>query len=363
MRPLDGVRVLDAATYVSGPFAAMALADLGAEVVKIETPRGDPFRRFGLRRNGLSLQFAACNANKRIVALDLKDSADAHRFRSELESADVLITNWRPKVALRLGLDVAAVRDRHPRLVWARISGFGQTGPSVDRPAFDAVLQARSGAIDTAVPDPKLMPGYVADKVAGLFTAQAVVAALLHRNSTGSGAIVDVSMLDALAYFHGPDLTAGDLVIDSPERNVARHVRAVRPIATKDGLVRGEPRHRDAAHAPPWPPWDIRNGPKAFATSSEPVDMIAALYSLLDQVLSSRTSAEWEQIFAEADVPASSAVLNVMEHFDDPQTRHNRTYHEVADPVFGCIRRVRHPALFDGEPAEVDDLPVPMLPD
>lgn len=361
MRPLSGVRVLDAATYVSGPFAAMALADLGAEVVKVETPRGDPFRRFGLRRNGLSLQFAACNANKRSVALDLKDPRDAERFRAELERGDVLITNWRPRVALRLGLDAAAVRDRYPRLVWARISGFGQTGPSVDRPAFDAVLQARSGAIDTAVPDPKLMPGYVADKVAGLFTAQAVLAALLQRSSKGTGAVVDVAMLDSLAYFHGPDLTAGDLVMDLPERKVARHVRAVRPIATKDGWFVVSPVTRSqlsaALAAVDHPEWS-----ESFRDVVDAVEMISKLYSLLDEVLPNRTSAEWEQSFADADVPAS-AVLNVMEHFDDPQTLHNGTYHEFADPIFGRIRRVRHPALFDGEPAEVDDLPVPMLPD
>jgi crotonobetainyl-CoA:carnitine CoA-transferase CaiB-like acyl-CoA transferase len=123
MRPLDGVKVVEAASYVTGPFAALALADLGASVVKVEPPRGDPMRRFGIRHHGVGLGFAAVNRNKTSATLDLKTEAGLDELHQLLGTADAFITNWRPAVAARLGLTPDAVRRRHPHLVWIRLSG------------------------------------------------------------------------------------------------------------------------------------------------------------------------------------------------------------------------------------------------
>jgi crotonobetainyl-CoA:carnitine CoA-transferase CaiB-like acyl-CoA transferase len=160
MRPLDGVKVVEAASYVTGPFAALALADLGATVVKVEPPRGDPMRRFGIRHQGVGLGFAAVNRNKTSVTLDLKTEAGLDGLHELLGTADVFITNWRPAVAARLGLTPDAVRERHPQLVWIRLSGYGQDGPLADFPAFDGIVQARSGIVSQNGEPPRLVPGY-----------------------------------------------------------------------------------------------------------------------------------------------------------------------------------------------------------
>ncbi|MBV9660499.1 MAG: CoA transferase, partial [Acidimicrobiales bacterium] len=201
MRPLAGIRVVEAATYVVGPFASLQLADLGAEVVKVEAPPGgDPLRRFSQKRNGVSLVFANCNRNKRTELLDLKSEAGTRAFERLLAEADILISNWRPSVAARLGYSAEVVRARFPRLIWVRITGFGQTGPLATFPAFDTILQARTGSMARAAGSPDLANGYLADKVTGTFAAQSALAALHHRTATGTGSVIDVSMLDAMAY-------------------------------------------------------------------------------------------------------------------------------------------------------------------
>ncbi|MEV0606264.1 CoA transferase [Polymorphospora rubra] len=204
-RPLDGVRVLDLTNVLAGPYCTYQLVLMGAEVVKIERPgEGDLARQLGpdstLNDARLGVSFLAQNAGKRSVELDLKNPADRDRFLRLVGEADVLVENFRPGVLRRLGLDWEALRPVNPRLVYCAISGFGQTGPLSQRPAYDQIVQGMSGMMSvTGTPETApLRVGFpVADTVGGLLAAFAVTAALTGRERTGEGAYLDVSMLEA----------------------------------------------------------------------------------------------------------------------------------------------------------------------
>ena len=359
MRPLAGITVVDAGAYVSAPFAALQFADLGAEVIKVEPPSGDPGRKFGARYRGTSYLFAANSRNKRSVVCDLKTPEGLQRFDELLARSDVLFSNWRPGVAEGFGLTAAGVVNRYPALVWVRISGYGQDGPRADYPAFDSVLQAKGGGMAGGGRDPVFARGYTADKVSGTLAAQAALAVLHTRHTTGRGAVVDVSMLDAMAYWNSPDVLGGHAVLDAVEPRVLQLLDAARPVRTKDGwmvvaAVSGQQIKRALATVE-HPEWLAQ-----LKAAPSPAEMAETLYRLFDTVLPDRTSSEWEDAFRAHDVPAAS-VLEPEAHFQDAQVVHNRTYHVVDDPLFGSMRVVRHPALFDGAPVETDDLPIPPL--
>nr|MDQ2724896.1 CoA transferase [Actinomycetota bacterium] len=220
-------------------------------------------------------------------------------------------------------------------------------------------VQARSGLAMSNGDEPRLLPGYVADKLSAMFAAQAAMAALVSRATTGSGAIVDLAMIDALAYFDGPDLLAGKALLDGPDHDVIGHLGDMRPLRTEDGWLLVSPvsgrqlkRALEAAGRP-GAVADLRSLADARAITSTFLAMLA-------EVLPSRPTAAWEQVFAAADVPAS-AVLSVDEHLADSQLAHNATFEVTDQPVLGRVRKVRHPALFDGAPAETAALPAPLL--
>jgi crotonobetainyl-CoA:carnitine CoA-transferase CaiB-like acyl-CoA transferase len=359
MQPLFGINVIEASSYVSGPTAALNLADLGAKVLKIEPPTGDPMRHFGVCFEGMSYSFAACNVGKTSATLDLKRSQDQRQFHQLLSDADVLITNWRPSVAGSLGLSAKSIASMYPRLVWARISGYGQSGPLADRPAFDGIVQARTGIALARERDAELVPGYLADKVTGVFAAESIIAALYQRSVTNVGAVVDVAMLDAMAYFNGPDLFAGGIREEGFEPDVMRHISAARPLATKDGWILVSPvsgrQLKGLLVAVGHPEWVAE-----LRTLGDALTILNELNRLIAPVLLERTSAEWEEIFRDADVPAS-AVFSIQQHFEDVQVEHNRLYRHLDDPHLGPIRRLRFPVLFNESPVTTDDLAVPPL--
>lgn len=360
MRPLAGIRVVEAASYISGPFAGLTLADLGADVIKVEPPRGDPYRRFGPQDDDGGVIFRAVNRNKRSVRIDLTTEAGVAELATLLDDADVLVTNWRPGVAERFGLDADTVPRRWPRLVWVRVSGYGQSGPMAQLPAFDSIVQARVGLASAIADEPVLLPTYVADKVTATFAAQSVLAALVQRQSTGTGAVVDVAMIDAMAYFDAPDLFAAHQRPGHTDDRVVRMLRGPQLLPTSDGWVVLAPvsgqqikRAMIAAgleHALD----DLKRQPDSLAASER-------FFELFGDHLRGRTSAEWVAIFSEADVPAS-AVMTKAEHLDDPQVVHNEIYRLVDEPG-GPTRRVRHPARFGGRQVDTDDLPMPRISD
>lgn len=360
MSPLAGLKVVEAASFISGPVAGMMLADLGASVVKVEPPRGDPYRRFGRAYGDSSLLFRAANTNKTSVTLDLKSEDGVAALFELLTDADVLITNWRPSVAPRMGLTPERVRSDFPNLIWCRVSGYGQDGPRSDLPAYDGIVQARSGAVVSGTTEPLNTNNNVADKVSAMFAAQTITAALHQRERTGTGSICDLAMVDAMAYFYGADVSAGHRMADADtDEDVAVQVLSDSNFATAEGYLTLAPvtgrqlrRAMESAGCPEAFP-AVMDAPRA-----ETFNVFAANIA---PKLMERAATEWEDIFAANDVPAA-AVRTFAEHITDPQTVHNQTYRAVRDDQLeGDWLQVRFPAFFDGEMVEAAGLPAPSL--
>jgi crotonobetainyl-CoA:carnitine CoA-transferase CaiB-like acyl-CoA transferase len=344
--PLDGVRVLEAATHLAGPFAGMMLAQLGAEVIKVEPPAGDPARRFGLRNQGISAAFVNINQGKRALALDLKDPGGRSTLVELARGADVFLQNWRPEAARKLGLEPAVLLAANLRLLYVSVSGYGSDGPDAGAPVFDWIVQAATGMAvwESSEDEPRPTRAFMADKVTSAFVAQAVLAALLRRERTGRGGVVELSMLDALAYFNFPDI-GQDRTFLAPTRPLANPRGRSGFLRTANGFVVVAPVTGDqiarALGAVDHADWydDVR----AAAT---PTEMTDDLFARLESCTRAMTTAEALARFRAADVPAGS-VLTVDEHFEHPQTVHNELYGWTTG-VGGPTRRVRHPMRLDG---------------
>ena len=197
MKPLQGIRVLDLSRVLAGPYATALLADLGAQVIKVEPPSGDDYRHIGPFKDGESALFTLNNRGKQSIVLDLKDADDLALARDIAARVDVVVENFRPGVAARLGLGADELRAANPRLVYCSISGFGQEGPFRDLPAYDLVVQAMSGLMSGTGEEggqPLKTGEAIADLLAGLFAAWSIMAALVGRDRTGQGATLDVAM-------------------------------------------------------------------------------------------------------------------------------------------------------------------------
>ncbi|MDF3605017.1 CoA transferase [Paracoccus sp. DMF-8] len=241
-KPLQGIRVLDLSRVLAGPYCTALLADLGAEIIKVEPPAGDDYRHIGPFKHGESALFSLNNRGKRSVVLDLKDPDDLQLAQDIAARVDVVVENFRPGVASRLGLGADALRAANPRLIYCSISGFGQDGPFRDLPAYDLVVQAMSGLMAGTGEEggqPLKTGESIADLLAGLFASWSIMAALVQRNTTGQGASLDVAMYDALFSMlttsHALHFFAGQL----PQRVGNRHPLST-PFgcfATSDGQV------------------------------------------------------------------------------------------------------------------------------
>lgn len=242
MKPLAGIRVLDLSRVLAGPYCTALLADLGAKIIKIEPPQGDDYRHIGPFRDGESALFTLNNRGKQSLALNLKKPDDLALARDLAAHVDVVVENFRPGVAARLGLGAEALRAANPRLIYCSISGFGQDGPFRDLPAYDLVVQAMSGLMAATGEEggaPLKTGESMADLIAGLFASWSIMAALVQRNATGQGATLDVAMYDALFSMlttsHALQFYAGQL----PQRVGNRHPLST-PFgcyATSDGQV------------------------------------------------------------------------------------------------------------------------------
>ena len=210
--PLKGLRILDLTTVLFGPFGTQTLGDWGAEVIKVESLTGDTWRTSGQFRNrGMSGQFMAANRNKRSIALDLKHPDGKAVLRRLIPTADALVSNIRPAGLERLGFGYEACRELNQRIVYASAVGFGQDGPWRARPAFDEIIQAASGFASAMGTDeePAFVPSLIGDKICGMALTSAVTAALLHRERTGEGQMVEVPMLETLAAFNSIEMFGG----------------------------------------------------------------------------------------------------------------------------------------------------------
>lgn len=340
--PLAGVTVVEAANYVSGPWAGMMLADLGAEVVKVEAPTGDPYRRFGGAK--LSAHWLSTNRGKRNVVADLKTPEGAARLLDLAAGADVFLSNWRPDVADRLGVGDAALTARNPRLIRLWISGWGTSGPASDQPAFDAVMQARGAMIDASSREGQLevLAGYPIDKATAMLAVQSITAALFARERGAGGERIDLAMIDVTAYVDFPDLFSSRVFVDdAPEDAHSVTATAIRTLPASDGgfviaAVSGT-QIKGSCRAIGHPEWTA----DLFGSTGRMMD---TMFELFSPVTATQPVAHWLRRFADEDVPVGSC-LTIDEHLADPQVVHNEVYvvHEV--PGLGRVRSVRYPAV------------------
>ena len=362
--PLDGVRVVDFTTMVSGPLAAAILADQGAEVIKVESPAGDEVRRIGIRRNDLTAGFFACNRGKRSLCVDLKKPAGVEAVQALIGSADVVMQNFRPGAMRRLGLGAEELLRRHPRLVYLSISGFGEDGPYAHQRVYDPVIQALTGATDIQADRetgrPKMFRIIIADKVTALTAAQAVSAALFAKERTGQGQHIRLAMLDATIAFFWPEGMAG-LVFVGDEVDVTRYQGTMDLIyETANGFITAgavsDAEWRGMCNALRKPEWI--DDPR-FSTTTERFRHVGERKRLTaaelihwdrDEILA-RLNAE--------DVP-SAPLLTRLELLDHEQIIANDIVGIYEFEDHGSIRLARPAARFDNTPAGIR-APAPRL--
>jgi crotonobetainyl-CoA:carnitine CoA-transferase CaiB-like acyl-CoA transferase len=341
--PLAGVRVVELANFISGPFAAMMLADLGAEVIKVEPPKGDPFRRFGRSAAPVSPLFVNTNRGKQGAALDLKDERDRKELHTLLDAADVMLSNWRPAVASRLGFDDEDLARHNHDLVRVYVSGFGSSGPLADQPVYDAMIQAHLGAGQTS--PPTIAGTYVVDKAAAAMVAQAVLAALFARERTGVAERIDVALLDAAAYVNFVDVMANRTYVDAaPAEAENRQAAAARALQASDGWLVVVPVTAEQVRRS----CEVIGRPELADELLAIEDATQLTVRMMDELEASlRTApvANWLRAFEANDVPAGPC-LSIDEHLADPQVAHNHLYDVVEWVGLGRIRRVRYPARF-----------------
>jgi formyl-CoA transferase len=345
---LEGVRVLDLSRVLAGPYCAMLMGDLGADVVKLERPgRGDDLRDWGGKR-GMSAVFAAANRNKRGVAVDLQ-TLDGARIAFELaRRSDVLVENFLPGVAERLGLGYGAVRAVNPAVVYASVTGFGQTGPYAKRPGYNTIAQGMSGLMAlTGMPGhpPTRVAGSTADVAASYMCFGAVNAALVRRFRTGEGQHLDVSLL-ASSLGLLPDPAAQYLETGvRPERQGNRNpnLAPAEAFQTKDGyltVVLMNPEQWDR-FCRVLGDEELRTSPR-FATNTDRLQHRAQMTSRIEAVLASAPAAEWVRRLEAAQI-AAGPIYEFDQVFEDPQVQHLGLVREMDQPGFGRVRMLGFP--------------------
>jgi crotonobetainyl-CoA:carnitine CoA-transferase CaiB-like acyl-CoA transferase len=354
--PLKGLRILDLTTVLFGPFGTQTLGDWGAEVIKIESLTGDTWRNSGQFRNrGMSGQFMAANRNKRSVALDLKHEGGKAVLRRLIATADALVSNIRPAGLERLGFSYATCRELNPRIIYAVATGFGQDGPWRARPAFDEIIQAASGFASAMGSDeePAFVPSLIGDKICGMALTSAVTAALLHRERTGEGQMVEVPMLETLAAFNSIEMFGGYAFVPPVGPSGYKRMKARRPVRTKDGWLTMLPYSGDNWCAF----FEAVGHPECVEEFSvrDPVlraQNIDKIYDRMRDIAPSRTTAEWEALFLRIDVP-HAAFAKLTEIAEQPHLKAVGLFQELDHPTEGKIRQARPPARFSASPASV----------
>lgn len=364
--PLAGIRVLDLTRVLAGPFSTLVLGDLGAEVIKVEHPaKGDPSRYSGPKLGGESTHFLTANRNKKSIAIDLKHPEGQAIMRGLAADADVLIANFRPGVLERLGLSYEQLAEVNPRLIVCSISGFGDTGPLRDRPSFDAVTQAMTGAMAvTGEPEggPVRLGVALGDLGGGLFGAIAILAALSERATTGRGGPIDISLYDAMIslmhYYFTDYFATGQEPGRVGSGNPNLFPYGAFPVA--DGFV------VIAAFQPAF--WkrlcgvlgrdDLIKDPR-FATNDLRVQNKVELTEILVPILKEKTRTEWSELLDGADIP-NAPILSVGEVAEHPHSQARDMFEEVVHPLAGKLRITGRPIKFPGrQPPPLQ--PAPLL--
>lgn len=368
MLPLQGIRILDLTNVLAGPFCGYQLARMGAEVIKVENPKGgDLARSLGadaeMSQRGMGLSFVAVNASKQSIAIDLKDPSGKEMFLDLVATADVVLENFRPNVMKRLGLNYEVLAERNTRIVYCAISGFGQTGPWSGRPAYDQIVQGLAGVMSVTGNEQSapLRVGFpICDTIGGLTAAFAISAALVEQRATGKGRFIDVSLLESTLATMGW-VVSNYLNADSVPRPMGNENVTAAPSGTfKTGsgllnIAANEQRQfatlcnligRPELEA------DARFSERQARKENRDV-----LRDLIEECLVARSAAEWEQLFNQHGVPAGQ-VLSLPEILDDPQLKGRQFVESL--PTAGSngeSLRVTRPGFQLSEP-----LPMPTAP-
>ena len=357
--PLSGLRVIDLTRILAGPFCTMLLADMGAEVIKIETPgAGDPLRGQGAMRDGLSWYFAGLNRNKRSLALNLRSDDGKAVLARLIEGSDVLVENYRPGVLAAMGFGEDRLKALKPDLVYCNISGFGTTGPYRDRPSFDFIAQAMSGfmAVTGEADGVPLRAGPpIADLVAGIYGALGVCAALVRRGRTGGGETVGASLNNGLtsllAFLAANYFATGEV----PARSGNDHaiVAPYGMFRTSDGEVALAPSQEqsyqrlvDAIGAP-----ELRADPR-FASNDLRIANRAAINAAVEAKLAAGTTEEWIERLNPAGVPCGR-VMGLPEVFADPQVLDQEMVLQQEHPGHGTVSMLGFPVKFAEAPCKL----------
>ncbi len=351
---LQDVRVVEHGTFITGPAASMLLADLGADVAKVELPgSGDPFRAF---KGGLySPHFQTYNRNKRSIELDTRLVDDLAQFDALIRDADVYIQNFRPGVADQIGASEERLRALNPRLIYCAISGFGPTGPAAHRPSYDTVAQAAGGFLRLLVnpENPRVVGPAIADALTGYYAAYGILGALHERHRTGLGRRVEVSMFEAMTHFNLDAFThlfsAGEVMGPYSRPSVSQSY----VLECADGkwialhMSSPEKFWQGLAQAMERP--TLFDDPR-FASRQARIEHQETLIGVLGGIFRERDRAEWCRRLEARDVPyAPMYTTDEVPH--DPQAQHLQLFIEAQHPTLGSFRTVRSPVSFDGERA------------
>ena len=357
--PLAGIRVIDLTRILAGPFCTQLLADLGADVIKIEGPDGgDPLRDQGVKVQGLSWYFASFNRNKRSVVLDLRAPAGLAALIGLLRTADVLVENFRPDVLDKMGLGVARLKEINPQLVVCGVSGFGRTGPYAPRPSFDFIAQAMSGYMSLigSAEGPPLRTGLpISDMVGGLYAALGVVAALMGRPTLGHGQQVGVSLtsgLMSLFAFHTADYLASGVV--APRTGNDHPIRAPYGLyAAADGPIAVAP-STEVTYQRLIATLGLEHllADPRFADNDTRMANRAPLRAAIEAVTRTRPQAHWIEVLNAAGVPCGP-VLTLPQALADPQVTHEQMVIDVDHPGRGTVRMSGFPLKFSDTPLTV----------
>ena len=360
---LSGVRVVDLGTVITAPLTGMILGDLGADVIKVERPEGDPFR--SSHGGSYSPTFVAYNRNKRSVVLDLTIELDRKRLLALINGADVLLDNFRPGVLEKLELTPSNLRANNQRLIHCSITGFGGSGPYKSRPAFDAVGLALSGVsslfVDPA--DPQSVGPTISDNVTGMQAAIAVLGALVERNQTGTGRRLEINMLESTMAF-APDAFTGAMTTGTVPHRFSRAANsqsyALRCSDQKLIAIHLSAREQfwhslvNALGSP-----ELGVDPR-FSKHQARARNYPALRDELASRFARKSRSEWIARLVEADVPAAP-IYNVLEVIEDSQVRALGSICELEHPTEGVVRGVCFPVLADGSRVRSNSLPPPTL--
>ena len=356
---LDGIRVVDLTTVIMGPWAAQTLGDMGADVIKIETPGGDTTRHMGPKKNpAMASLFMSSNRNKRSIVLDLKTQAGRDALLCIVDTADVFLHNMRPKVVTKLELSYERFTAKNPNLIYCAAYGFRAEGPRADSPAYDDIIQAASGitALQAVISDqPRFVPTIVADKTTAYNVVSSILAALFCRERTGHGQSIEVPMFESVVenvmieHLYGATFEPA-----AGQMGYARLLNTGRrPYATKDGYLTVLPysdenwrRMFDLAGRP-----ELKEDAR-FSTPSARVDHSQEIYDLLGEVIATRTTAEWQQALTDANIPVM--VVNSLEDLlEDEQLVAGGFWRMAEHPSEGTIRMTDPPIRFSNDPSSI----------